>query len=570
MSKIFNLFGKYLKEYPFYFSLLMIAIFVQAIGNSLSVFAVAPVTDLLLNVDSQEFSQLTNILISRAPSNIDPLLLAFIFFISSLLFAAFFSWVSQHLVLLIKFTLIRNILSTTLDSFYKAKYSFFSEVNRGEILNSFQRESDRMGDAIGHFGTLFANSIQGMIFLFLPFYISTKLTLIFIGLVLVVYSPFLLAQRYITKLGQENTTTGNKVSGFLNETLSLSKVILVFAKQNIVNKRFNYFYANHAEVAVKFKSLVFAVSTFFVPLGMGCAILTIYIGFSQGETLTSMTMILFSFFRLMPVAGVFLTNFNSIIGSIPSFNQIELLKTEATKHKESSGNTLFQNLESSIELKNISFSYQNRANVLENISLEIKRGSRMAIVGQSGSGKSTLMDILMGLYLPSAGEFLLNNKNIDQYDINSYREKVGYVPQESNLFEASIRDNLLWANPAASQEDIDEALKLSNAYDFIQKMPNGIDTQAGFMGNKLSGGQKQRLALARALIIKPEILFLDEATSSLDIESEQYIKDAINSLPPSITVIVIAHRLSAIENCDYYFEFKNGKVIDYGSIAESS
>ena len=562
MGKIFKLFSKYLKEYPVYFAFLMLAILVQAVGNSLSVFAIAPVTDLLLNIDSQKFTDSTQTLISLAPTGTDPLLIAFIFFISTLLVAALFSWISQHLVLLIKFTLIRNILSNTLISFYKAKYSFFAEANRGEILNSFQRESDRMGDAIGHFGTLVANSIQGLIFLTLPFYISTKLTLIFISLAIISYLPFILAQKYITSLGKKNTLTGNKVSGFLNETLSLSKVILVFAKQESVNSKFNNLYANHAEVAVRFKSLVFGVSTFFVPLGMGAAILTIYIGFSQGETLTSMTMILFSFFRLMPVVGAFLTNYNSIMGSIPSFDQIESLSIESSKHKEASGSKIFISLESAIELRNTSFSYPNRANVLENISLSIERGSRVAIIGESGSGKSTLMDILMGLYLPSAGEFLINNEKIDAFEINSYRAKVGYVPQESNLFETSIRENLLWANPRASSEEIHEVLKIANCDQFIHKMPDGIDTQAGFMGNKLSGGQKQRLALARALIINPEIIFLDEATSSLDLESEQYIKDAINALPSTITVVVIAHRLSAIEHCDKFYKISNGKIIE--------
>lgn len=562
MVKIFKLFSKYLKEYPAYFSFLMLAILVQAIGNSLSVFAIAPVTDLLLNIDSQKFSDSTQTLISLAPKESDPLLIAFIFFISTLLVAALFSWIAQHLVLLIKYTLIKNILSNTLLSFYRARYSFFAEANRGEILNSFQRESDKMGDAIGHFGTLFANSIQGLIFLTLPFYISTKLTLIFISLAAISYFPFILAQKYIRSLGKKNTYTGNKVSGFLNETLSLSKVILVFAKKEYVNNKFNRLYADHAEVAVRFKSLVFGVSAFFVPLGMGAAILTIYIGFSQGETLTSMTMILFSFFRLMPVVGAFLTNYNSIMGSIPSFDQIETLSDESAKHQESSGSKPFLSLESSIELRNISFSYPNRANVLEDISLKIEKGSRVAIIGESGSGKSTLMDILMGLYLPTAGNFLLNGESIDIFEINSYRSRVGYVPQESNLFEASIRENLLWANPRASSKQIQEALKISNCDQFIKKMPNGIDTQAGFMGNKLSGGQKQRLALARALIINPEIIFLDEATSSLDVESEQYIKNAINALPATITVVVIAHRLSAIEHCDKFYKINDGKIVE--------
>ena len=566
MNHIAKIFLFYCKKYPKYFIMLSLSIIVQAIGNSLSVFAIAPVTDLLLKVEAENFSEVTAFLISSAPFELDPLFIAFSFFIASMLFAAFFSWLSQHFVLLIKFKLVKNILSNTIQSFFKARYTFFSEANRGEILNSFQKDSDRVGDAIGHFATLFANTFQGLIFLILPFYISIKLTIMFIAFAVLTYLPFLLAQKFITSLGKQNTLTANNVAGFLNETLSLSKVILVFAKQGQVNQVFNNLYGDHADVAVKFKSLVFAISTFFVPLGMGCAILTMYIGLNQGETLTSMSMILFSFFRLMPVVGSFLTNYNSVIGSIPSFNQIESLTLQAGLYEEQSGSKEFQKLVTEIELKNISFAYPDKNNVLDEVSIKIKRGSRTAIIGESGSGKSTLMDILMGLYLPSSGNFLLDGVAIDQYDINSYRQKVGYVPQESNLLDATIRQNLLWANPNASETELTHSLSMANCDRFISLMPNGIDTDVGYLGNKLSGGQKQRLALARALIIQPEIIFLDEATSSLDIDSEQAIKDAIASLPPAITVVIIAHRLSAIDSCNYYYKIQDGRVEKDGSI----
>lgn len=185
-----------------------------------------------------------------------------------------------------------------------------------------------------------------------------------------------------------------------------------------------------------------------------------------------------------------------------------------------------------------------------------------AFVGKSGIGKSTLIDLLMGFHEISRGTITIDGVPLQDFDILSYRSRTGYVPQDSVLFNTSIRENLLWADEKASQRGIEEACCLANADEFIRQFPEGFDTVVGDRGVRLSGGQIQRIALARALLRKPEILFLDEATSSLDTHSVRLIQLAIENIAKAITVIVVAHRLSTIRNADCIYVLQNGKAVE--------
>ena len=195
----------------------------------------------------------------------------------------------------------------------------------------------------------------------------------------------------------------------------------------------------------------------------------------------------------------------------------------------------------------------------------ILKGKMIAIVGQSGSGKTSIVDLIMGFYEPDAGEITIDDISLKDFNINSYRKKIGYVPQDSVLFNTTIRDNLLWANDYATEEEIEYACRQANAYEFIEELPLKYDTVVGDRGVRLSGGQLQRIALARAIIRKPALLIMDEATSSLDTNSERLIQEAIEGIAKNTTVIVIAHRLSTIINSDYIYLFKNGNIIEEGT-----
>jgi ABC-type multidrug transport system fused ATPase/permease subunit len=202
----------------------------------------------------------------------------------------------------------------------------------------------------------------------------------------------------------------------------------------------------------------------------------------------------------------------------------------------------------SIVLKNVSFSYNDKTKVIDNVSLEIKKGEKIAFTGESGRGKSTLVDLIMGIHCPSNGEILVDNTPITLQNIRSWRAKIGYIPQDIYLFDGTVGENITFGCDADEAKAI-EALKAANIWDFLSKN-EGLDTMVGEHGVRLSGGQKQRIAIARALYNEPEVLVLDEATSALDNETESKIMNEIYSISKDKTLIVIAHRLSTVERCD--------------------
>lgn len=201
-------------------------------------------------------------------------------------------------------------------------------------------------------------------------------------------------------------------------------------------------------------------------------------------------------------------------------------------------------------MKNIVFSYDNERNVLDGFNLKVQKGVKTALVGASGSGKSTAAKLLMGFYRPLAGSIFIDGKNFSERTLAENRELIAYVPQEPYIYNMSIRENIRYGKPTATDDEITEAAKAANAHDFIAELPEGYDTIAGERGSRLSGGQRQRVAIARAIIKASPILLMDEATSALDNESEQLVAEAITRLAVDRTVIIIAHRQSTIDSAD--------------------
>ena len=231
----------------------------------------------------------------------------------------------------------------------------------------------------------------------------------------------------------------------------------------------------------------------------------------------------------------------------------------------------FKTIDSDITFNKVSFQYKSRATkTLDNVSLTIEKGKVTAFVGPSGSGKSTMAKLMMRLYDPDEGSITIGDTPLTDINLREYRHRVGYVGQEPCLFHESIKNNLLNANPKATDTDVEIALKTAMAYNFVNKLEDGIDTDVGAIGGNLSGGQKQRIAIARALINKPDLLVFDEATSALDSENERKVQEAIDKIneESEVTRVVIAHRLSTIQNADKIVMFNEGRIVDEGTHEE--
>jgi ATP-binding cassette subfamily B protein/subfamily B ATP-binding cassette protein MsbA len=252
---------------------------------------------------------------------------------------------------------------------------------------------------------------------------------------------------------------------------------------------------------------------------------------------------------------------------LPNLEAIFRMLKDATYSKIKNGNKEFTGLNSGIELRNAKFAYKDRDVLLDNVSLKIKKDKITALVGASGSGKSTVVNLMLRLHDVNDGGVYIDDVNIKEFDIFSFLKKVGYVSQETFIYNASIRDNIAFGGEYTEPKII-EAAKLANADEFIQQLPEKYDTTVGDRGMKISGGEKQRIAIARAMIRKPEILILDEATSSLDNISENTVQKAINKISKSCTTLIIAHRLSTIQNADIIYVIDKGKIVESGMHTE--
>jgi ATP-binding cassette subfamily C protein len=268
----------------------------------------------------------------------------------------------------------------------------------------------------------------------------------------------------------------------------------------------------------------------------------------------------------MPRLAAGNSQLQAFLSDLPAFENVMKITQECQEHAETSnGSSIARPLTNELRLESVSFKYQaQRPLVLDQLSLTINAREITAIAGASGAGKSTIADLVNGLLLPVNGRILVDGAELTPENARAWRRQVGYVAQDTVLFHNTVRANLLWAQPAATSKELEEALRLAAA-NFTLDLPSGLDTVVGDRGVLLSNGQRQRIALARALLRRPSLLILDEATNSLDLENEMRILDAIEQLKERTTILMIAHRASAIQRADTIYLIEQGRVVESGN-----
>lgn len=571
-SGVVAIFSEFITRYPKHFGVLLFLLVIEGAVAAISVLAIVPLADFLVDPSLGKPSRITQVVLSSlAVFGWSPSfwLLGLFFVVFNLLKSAMDVTI-QYAILRIKYAVERGLYGDTLKIFFKARWEFFSGSDQGCLLNTMTKELNNVGSAFGHLATLFAKTIQLGIYLAVPIWLNAPLTLTTLGIAVLFGLPFMFLHKISYSLGKRNTETGNDVMGVLSEVLGATRLIIGFGRQNQTRKRFLSVLNKHIHFAVLSQTFSNAVPSFFRPLAMLAVVVAIGFAIQHQMRISELAAVMWSLLTAMPVLTSLLQGNISISNFMPSYEQLVLLRKQAVGVEEIEGQRTFTRLDSGIELKNVNFTYPGREQTLVGLNINILKGRMTALVGESGSGKSTVTDLVLGLQIPERGQVLIDGVPLGDWKQNSFRERVGYVPQEPLLFHSSIRDNLLWSFEPAKENDLWEVIRLANADGFVKELPQGIDTLVGDRGVRLSGGERQRIALARALLRKPELLILDEATSALDSESELLIQQSIEQVAQDTTILIVAHRLSTIAKADQVYVLQQGRVVEEGSFKELS
>ncbi|UPY78300.1 ABC transporter ATP-binding protein/permease [Leptospira weilii] len=560
----------FLIRHPNLFFGLIFAVLMSGGLSLLVAISVAPLADYLLDPSLTKVNNITLKFISILESlRIAPGILVFsAAFALGNLVNSFFMILIFFINRKIGYAVLRDLNATGFQNFLETRWGFFGSLSQGTILNTFQHEIVKVGDAMTSLANQLAVLFQLVILMSLPIFLMPLMVITSIATLAVLTIPFLLLQRVNNKLGALNTSTANRMMELLHETFQGIKIVQGYGRQQVSMSRYLKAYDDHVQVTLTTQMLTSGVSNLHYVVGIFAALAGMGVAIAYGAVLSEVAITLWSLQRVIPLANSMLVNKVNLDNFVGSYEQLQNIYKNAKDQKERMGDRTFLRFENEIKFVDVDFSYPKRNQLFKKLNIQILKGEMVAFVGESGSGKSTIVDLILGLQVPTGGKIFLDGVAFDEWNKNSYREKIGYVPQDPILFHSSIRDNLLWSKEDSTEEELWKACKIANADQFIQRLPNGLDTIVGDRGVLLSGGQRQRIAFARAILRKPPILILDEATSSLDSESEQLIQQSVDSISSETTIIIIAHRLSTIIKANRIYVLKSGELLETGNFSE--
>jgi len=501
------------------------------------------------------------------------LLLAVILVIVTFLLKNLFNYLASYHITHLKNGVLRDLRQKMYYKIIDLPISYYSEKRKGDIM------ARMLGDV---------NEVQNSFFSILELIVKEPLTIVFtiiamlnisVNLTLFVFVFIPVSGFIISKIGKSlksKSTRAQQESGYfislVEESLGGLKVVKSYNAENQFKKRFN----DSIDRLLKLSNSIGNKNNLASPMSefMGIVTIATLLWYGGNLVLVDKTLdgalflvyMLLSYNILTPAKNISKASYavkNGLAAAERVFEVLEIENT-ITNHDEAVVKDTF---DSKIEISNINFKYEDE-NVLKDFSIEVVKGQTVALVGQSGSGKSTIANLLTRFYDVNEGSIQIDGIDIKKLNLHSLRGLIGLVTQDSILFNDTIKANIALGKEDATDEEIVEALKIANAYEFVKELPNGIHTNIGDSGNKLSGGQKQRLSIARAVLKNPPIMILDEATSALDTESEKFVQVALENMMQNRTSIVIAHRLSTIQKANKIIVMQKGRIVEQGTHEE--
>ena len=489
--------------------------------------------------------------------------------------------IAQAIVSFFRIVIFVNVTEKTLASLRQATYqhliklpfTFFNQKRVGELNSRISSDISLLQET---FTTTLAEFIRQLVIIFggiaILIYTSPKLTLFMLAIVPVVVLVAVFFGRFIRRFSKDVQQKVAESNTIVEETLQGIFNVKAFANEFLEMGRYKTKTDEAARVGMKGGKYRGAFSSFII-LGLFGAIVAVI---WQGVNLIAAGELeigeLFSFVIYSGFIGGSIGGFANVYASIQKAigateELMEILDEPTEDLNENQASTDLEGFKGKLEFKEVAFSYPTRPDmeVLKGLSFDALPGEQIALVGPSGAGKSTLVSLILRFYAPNSGSILYDDKDSESYGLSELRNQMAVVPQDVFLFGGSIRENIAYGKPGSSEEEIIEAAKKANAWEFIEKFPEGLDTLVGERGVQLSGGQRQRVAIARAVLKNPRILLLDEATSALDSESERLVQDALDKLMQGRTSLVIAHRLATVRKADKILVLEDGKIVESGT-----
>ena len=509
---------------------------------------------------------------SKFFSSIDTVALIFVVV---LVLQAIFSFFRVLLFVRVSENAMKDVRIAAYTKIISLSVTFFEKKRVGELTSRLTSDvtqlQEVMSFTIAEFFRQIGTLVIGVGFLF---YFSTRLAVLMILTFPILVFAAIFFGRFIRKLSkkaQDELATANTV---VEETFQSIRAVKAFTNELFEVKRYDKALQEVVKNALRAGSYRAAFNAFVILALFGGIILVVWYGahLVKQELMSVGDLTSFAFYTVF--IGSALGGLTNLYGQIQkavgsSERILEILEEETEIDLEQSNAEDVQ-IKGDIQYSNVHFSYptRNDVQVLKDINFKVKAGQKVALVGYSGGGKSTIVQLLFRYYDVDQGSLTVDGKPIDSYNISALRKHIGIVPQEVILFGGTIKENILYGSPEATDEQVRKAAEQANAWSFIEGFPDKLDTIVGERGVKLSGGQRQRIAIARAILKNPEILILDEATSSLDADSEKLVQEALNDLMRDRTTIIIAHRLSTIRSVDTIYVLSEGRIVEAGSHEE--